>query len=207
MTGPVVATCVTGAALAAYLWGERTENRALKAVAKPIASTGFIAVALLCGATGSTYGQVVLVALALSWVGDVALLGHARPAFLGGLVAFLLGHVGFCVAFVVRGIDATWALAAVVPMFAIAFGVHRWLSPKVPEKLRTAVTAYIVVISVMVTLATGTADPVLIGAATAFWLSDITVAIDRFAGGGFGNRLVGLPLYYGAQVVFAFSVG
>lgn len=207
MTGAVVATAVTGVALGAYLWGERTERRALKMASKPVASTGFIAVALLCGALETDYGRVVLAALALSWVGDVALLGRARPAFLGGLVAFLLGHVAFCVAFGVRGVNVTWALAAVVPVFATAFAVERWLRAKVPAGLRLPVAAYMVVISAMVTLAVGTTDAVLIGAATAFWVSDVTVARDRFAGAGFANRLVGLPLYFAAQVVFAFSVG
>jgi hypothetical protein len=44
-------------------------------------------------------------------------------------------------------------------------------------------------------------------AAVAFYLSDISVARDRFAQAGFGNRLWGLPLYYLAQLLFAFASG
>jgi hypothetical protein len=44
-------------------------------------------------------------------------------------------------------------------------------------------------------------------AAVAFYLSDVSVARDRFVAPGFGNRIWGLPLYYGAQVLFALSTG
>lgn len=39
-----------------------------------------------------------------------------------------------------------------------------------------------------------------------FWCSDLAVARDRFIAPGFVNRLWGLPLYYAAQVAFAWSV-
>lgn len=59
------------------------------------ASMGFIAIALSAGELSNTYGRIVLVALVLSWVGDLLLTYTSRPAFLGGLVTFLLGHVTY----------------------------------------------------------------------------------------------------------------
>lgn len=47
--------------------------------------------------------------------------------------------------------------------------------------------------------------PVLLVAPLAFFVSDLAVARDRFVEPGFVNRFVGLPLYYGAQIVFAAS--
>ena len=82
-------------------------------VAKPIASGGFIAVALVAGALDSSYGQAVLVALCLCFVGDVLLIPKARAIFLGGLISFLLGHVGYLVAFWVRGIELAGVGASV----------------------------------------------------------------------------------------------
>ena len=41
----------------------------------------------------------------------------------------------------------------------------------------------------------------------AFYLSDLGVARQRFVSPGLINRFVGLPLYYGAQLLFAFSTG
>jgi len=45
----------------------------------------------------------------------------------------------------------------------------------------------------------------LAGAVT-FYVSDLSVARDRFLAPGFVNRLWGLPLYYGAQLLLAGSV-
>ena len=60
----------------------------------------------------SDYGIAVLVALAFSWIGDACLLSKKERVFLLGIMAFLLGHVGYIVAFAVRGLDPTWAGAA-----------------------------------------------------------------------------------------------
>ncbi len=204
------AAAVTLVGLVALLFVEWRRSLVGKAVIKPLTSAGFITTAVLAGAADSPYGRWVLVALALSWVGDVCLIGRARAAFLAGLVAFLLGHVAFAVAFVVRGLDSAWALGAAVPMAAVALFVERWLRPQVPDGLRRPVVAYITVITAMVVLSVGTwatsPAPLIPLAATLFWASDISVARDRFTGAGFGNRLWGLSAYYVAQLLFAFSV-
>ena len=45
------------------------------------------------------------------------------------------------------------------------------------------------------------------GGALAFAVSDVAVALDRWMGAVFPHRLWGLPLYYAAQLSFAWSVG
>ena len=40
-----------------------------------------------------------------------------------------------------------------------------------------------------------------------FYLSDIMVARDQFVVNAYINRIVGLPLYYGAQFIFASVTG
>ncbi len=210
MRGAVIAAVATGVGLGLLLWAERRESRTGKVVVKPLTSAGFIVTAVLAGALNHGYGQAVLVALVLSWVGDVCLLGRGRAPFLAGLVAFLLGHVAFAVAFVVRGVDHTWALAAVVPVALAAAFVLRSLQPRIPPALQRPVLAYVAVISFMVILAVGTFGAlggwIVPVAAVVFWLSDVSVALDRFAGAGFANRAWGLPAYYVAQLLFAFSV-
>jgi hypothetical protein len=42
--------------------------------------------------------------------------------------------------------------------------------------------------------------------AVMFYLSDLAVARDRFVAPGFTNRVWGLPLYYGAQLILALTV-
>ncbi len=202
---------LTLAALALLLWGEARDHEPTKRVAKPLASAGFIAVAWTAGAVDHAYGQAVLVALALCWIGDVCLLSRREGWFLGGLGAFLLGHVAFAAAFVIRGVAVGWVLASAVALVGIAMLVRRWLSPHVPAKMRGPVDAYIVVITVMVALAAGTtaaggSATILIGA-VAFFLSDLSVARERFVRSALINRLWGLPMYYVAQIVLASTAG
>jgi len=82
--------------------------------------------------------------------------------------------------------------------------------------MKVPVLAYVLVISVMVTMAwsvfmesqVGIQGRILVLAgAVLFYLSDITVARDRFMEDRFSNKLVGLPLYFGGQFLLAFSAG
>ena len=201
---------LTAAALVALLYADRTANANVAFVAKPAASAGFIAAALALGALDSTYGQVLLGGLVLSAVGDVCLLGRSRPAFLSGLGAFLAAHLVYIYAFWTRGVTTDTAMAGALVLTGVGIPIARWLLPKVETGLRAPVIGYMVAITVMVAFAFGTLDTpggwvVLLGAA-AFYGSDISVAVDRFAGGSFGNRLWGLPLYYAAQLILASTI-
>jgi len=177
---------------------------------KPLASTGFVAVALAAGATGSTYGRLVLLALVLSWWGDVLLIPQRRATFAAGLASFLAGHLAFAAGFLARGVAPLWLLAAALLLIAPATAVDRWLQPYVPAQLRVPVRAYFAAISAMVACAYGTyglaGGRMLLLGAVLFLLSDLSVARDRFVAPGFVNRLWGLPLYYGGQLLLAVSV-
>ena len=202
-------TVLTLAALAALLGAEWFDSRSGRWVAKPVASAGFVGTALAVGAAASGYGRALLAALVLSFAGDLFLLSPGRAAFLGGLGAFLVGHLAFAVAFLVRGAGLGWSAVALVPLVALALAVARWLLPRVDPGMRAPVTAYIVVIVCMVALAVGCAvrsgAPIVAVAAVLFFLSDLSVARDRFVAPGFANRLWGLPVYYVAQLLFAWS--
>ncbi len=205
-----VLAIVTLAALLALIEAERRSSPVGRALSKLTASTAFVATAVVAGALDSRYGTWVLVALVLSWVGDACLLSKARAWFLGGLVSFLLGHVAFAVAFVVRGIDLVALPVALALMMIPAAIVGRLLLPRVEAGMRGPVVAYMIVITAMVALAAATVvvwgHAWILVAAVAFYLSDLAVARDRFVAPGLSNRLWGLPLYYGAQVVFALTV-
>jgi uncharacterized membrane protein YhhN len=117
----------------------------------------------------------------------------------------------YVVAFGVAGLDLGPAALGAAGLVVPAFFVVRWLWPQIPAGMRAPVAAYIVVISVMVAgsvgAAAGDAPALVVPAAAAFYVSDVFVARDRFAAPGFINRLLGLPLYYSAQVLFALSTG
>ena len=77
--------------------------------------------------------------------------------------------------------------------------------------MRVPVLAYVAVISTMVLLAAGTlggADShrAILSGALAFYVSDLAVARQRFVARTFWNKVWGLPLYYGAQLILASTV-
>lgn len=207
------AYCVaaTAAGLLGLLLAEASGSRSRVWVAKPLASTAFVVAAWGAGALASPYGRAVLVALVLSWLGDVLLIPSGRASFLAGLASFLAAHVVFGVAFVLRGLAPGAAGAALGVLLVPAALIWRWLAPRLDGAMRGAVPAYIVAITIMVALAAGSAwhraGWLLFAAAVLFFLSDLSVARDRFVRTGLVNRLWGLPLYYAAQLLFAASVG
>jgi uncharacterized membrane protein YhhN len=204
------AIALTTVSLAALLLAEWRGVKGVEVVAKPLASLGFLLAAYSQGALGSGYGRAIFAGLCLSMVGDVLLMSQAKAMFLGGLGAFLLGHVAYATAFVVRGVGLSVSLAAAALLAIPASLVGRWLWPHTPSEMRGPVLGYIVVISAMVALALGTVSKlggytVLLGAVM-FYASDLSVARDRFVKRGFLNRVWGLPLYYAAQLVLASTV-
>lgn len=197
-------------AVALLLLAEARGSRAGIWICKPLASTGFVATALAAGATGSPYGRLVLLALVLSWWGDVLLIPRRRAAFTLGLASFLAGHLAFAAAFVTRGVQPLWLLASALVLIAPALTVDRWLQPNVPAALRLPVRAYVTVICGMVACAVGTwahaGGAALLLGALMFFVSDLAVARERFVAHGFVNKTWGLPLYFGGQLLLAASV-
>jgi len=200
---------VTAGGLAATLFGEKVDWP-LRYFAKPVASAGFLGLALNLGATETRYGWWILIALAFGAIGDVALMGSARVWFLTGLVAFLIGHLLYLVAFLVAGLSSAPTTTAALVAVVVGVFVFRWLRPHLPVEMIGPVVAYVVIISAMVAAAVGAtaagATPLILVGALAFYFSDLAVARDRFVAPGFGNRIWGLPLYYLGQVLLAWSV-
>ncbi|GMW00091.1 MAG: hypothetical protein AMXMBFR84_12290 [Candidatus Hydrogenedentota bacterium] len=179
-------------------------------VFKMLASTSFLAAAWFAGARHSRYGLAIFAGLFFSWWGDYFLIGSGDGRFLAGLVSFFLAHVVYCIAYGLRG--ANWK-RSIIPMGALLIPggfVLRWLWPGIPADMRIPVIAYMIVISLMVALAIGTTgksgSALIILGAILFYFSDIFVARARFVESGPINSLIGLPLYFGGQVLLALSI-
>jgi uncharacterized membrane protein YhhN len=188
--------------LGLHLVAERRGLPALRAIGKLGASASFLSLAIALGPHGR-FGLAILAALVLSLLGDALLLSARKPLFLAGLVAFLLAHVAYVVAF--APVSRPSAIAGLV-ILAVTALVVRWLWPHA-DGMRAAVGAYAVVIAVMLSLALGVDRDAIRAGAVLFWLSDLTVARDRFVYETPSNRLVGLPLYYAGQLLLAGSIG
>jgi len=179
------------------------------AAAKLVASSAFVALAIVAGGLQSNYGRIILLGLVFSWFGDAFLIGETQLLFLSGLGAFLLAHLAYIVAFIERGISVKWAALAALPIVAIAIAVSVWLAPHIPPELKVPVRVYTTVISLMVIAAIGTrgrgAPALILAGALLFFLSDLSVAALRLVQTDFPTYLWGLPLYYAGQACLAVS--
>jgi uncharacterized membrane protein YhhN len=195
-------------AVAALVAADYRGSRAGVWLAKPLASSLFVAIALAHGALETRYGVLVLAALVFSWLGDVLLIPDDARVFRAGIAAFALAHVAYVAAFAARGFDPARAALAAVPVALAVIAAARWLRPHVPADMRIPVNAYMAIISAMVVAAAGAsrADPRILAGALLFYVSDLAVARERFVAPSPWNPLVGLPLYYGAQLVLAGTV-
>jgi uncharacterized membrane protein YhhN len=207
---PWAATILCVIFVALHVASEQQSQRVAAAITKVLASAAFLGAAWSLDAISTPYGRIVLGALALCAVGDVLLLSRAKPAFLGGLGSFLLGHLALAVAFTTLGLAKGWLPVALLVLGAIGGRVLYWLMPHVEKRMKPPVLAYCAAISAMVALAVaafgnGAHWTIPVGASL-FYLSDLSVARDRFVKTAFVNRVWGLPVYYASTLLLAWSV-
>jgi uncharacterized membrane protein YhhN len=184
-------------------------------VFKPLATALVIAFAWGRGEPRSLQRRAIVAGLALSWLGDVALL-WPQQGFVPGLVAFLLAHLAYLLAFT-RGarFGAWWPAFAAYALVAGAILALLW--PGVPGPLRGAVLAYVACLASMAAQA-AVRWRLLRGAAEAPWalsaavggalfvFSDAMLATDRFAHPVPAASLFILPAYWAAQWLIARSL-
>ncbi len=176
---------VLAAVLAALDWyAVATERRTLEHVAKPGTMLALIGTAAAMDAGASASGRLLLVALALGLLGDILLIADDPARFLGGLAAFLLGHLAYAGSFLTLGLDRPWwGLVGVLALAAGALPV-RWVLTATHREggaaLAVPVAAYVLVIGAMTVLAWATGRPLAGLGATVFLASDTMLALNRF---------------------------
>lgn len=198
-------------ACALSIWFEAKDLPKLMLKAKLAASLAFVGFAWDVGAWQSTYGQILFIGLVLSLFGDVllAMKGH-KKWFQLGIAAFLLAHVFYAFAFTSTGFASAKLplVAPVVLIFMIITGL--WLRQHLQGIFKIAVPAYLLAIGLMLVFAwcnqAGSAWWWIVTGATLFAVSDLFVARNRFIQADIKNRIIGLPIYYVAQIMLAYSV-
>ncbi|MGZ4630984.1 lysoplasmalogenase [Oryzihumus sp.] len=185
------------------------DHRRVETVAKPLVMVLLAALALALGAGGTGTGRWLLAAIALGCIGDVALLRDNEARFLGGLAAFLLGHLAYVAAFASLGLDPRWSLAGAAVVLLDLATAGRRILVSVARQDRTlggAVAAYMLVIAAMTVTAWGTGRPLVALGAVVFVVSDTVLALDRFVRPRPGSRVLVMVTYHVGQLLMVLGV-
>ena len=168
--------------------------------------------ALLAAAQGA---WAVALALALCSLGDVVLSRPGERAFLGGLIAFAVGHLAWIAVFATRfGLSGTQLvtpgrLLALIAVGVLALVMARVLLPRAGA-LRGPVAVYLGIIFCMALAALATPVPLIVAGALLFVGSDALLGLQTFAltAGTAPERVAnGLiwPLYWGAIALMSLA--
>ncbi|EOQ95575.1 YhhN-like protein [Leptospira wolbachii serovar Codice str. CDC] len=202
--------------LSGLLYFEKKESVKGLLTVKPLLSFLFVLSAFLQLHDQKTYDYLILTGLILCLLGDICLIFFFhKKVFTAGLATFLAGHVMYTIAFSSLG-ELGWVMITVGAL-CILLSIIIFIRLKSHlGNMRGPVLVYIIIITAMVVGAASlwnhsalnitSRNLVLIGALL-FYISDIFVARHRFVKKEFLNRAIGLPMYYTAQFLIAFSVG
>lgn len=194
-----------------YAVGGAVVHHRLEFVAKPATLLALIGVALTLTPGDSSVRAWFVAALVLSLVGDVALM-LPRERFVGGIVAFLFGHLAYIVGLGIIVARQPSVVGASVGLGLVGI-VLLWVGRRVVEAVRTGhprlvgpVIAYMAVISAMVVVAFATARPVAMAGAALFYASDATLAWNRFVERRWSGRLAVIATYHVGQALLVLSL-
>lgn len=165
-----------------------------------------VALALVAWRTPTPLARTVAVGLGLSAAGDALL--ELPDLFLPGLVAFLLAHLAYVVAFVRDEPRPAWPWA--VPAFAWGGAVLAAIGRGALGELLVPVVVYLGVINTMIWRAAARLGRpgAAVGAAGAgsFALSDTLLALHRFGGVEVpGQDLLVMGTYWAAQAMITWA--
>lgn len=181
----------------------------LEYLAKPLTMVLLIGATLALDPTSAAARAWFVVALVGCLVGDVLLM-VPRDLFVGGLAAFLLGHLCYIVGLHIEGVVALRffeGIALVVAALAVIGPILlRGIRAGPDPALAGPVVAYMMVISAMVASAIGVGSRAAIGGALLFYASDALIAWNRFLKETPYARLTVMITYHLAQFGLVISL-
>ena len=191
-------------------WAVAHGDRRTEAWAKPATLLALLGTAAALGATDTTAGTWLLVALAFGALGDVALLSDSLPRFRAGLAAFLVGHLAYLASFVALGLPRpawSWLVVVLILLSAVATrgvlpAAHRLDGPL----LSGPIAGYTLVIAAMLACAWFTGEPLIALGAAIFVASDSVLSIDRFVRPLPHGHLVVMVTYHLGQALIVAGV-
>jgi uncharacterized membrane protein YhhN len=198
----IAATIVCAAACVVLVIAEWHQLLRVRVVSKIVASLAFLLVGLLA----ARQMNFIVAGLALGVIGDVALLGDGKRAFLIGLGAFLLGHLAYVAGISQLVPPRAWIAPLAAAPVAIGAGALAYLWPRLGS-LRVPVICYVAtIVAMMAGALAARANTALCLGAALFFASDLAVARDKFVAKTFANKAWGLPAYYAGQLLIAWSL-
>jgi uncharacterized membrane protein YhhN len=150
-----------------------------------------------------------VLALVLSMVGDILLM-LPSDRFVFGLAAFLLAHLAYIVGLWMKGIDVLSLVVglAIAGLAAVVIGgrILTAINARDQRDMLAPVRVYMIVISVMLASAVGTAEAFAIAGAALFYVSDALIAWDRFVRPRAWHALTIIVTYHVAQASLTLSL-
>jgi uncharacterized membrane protein YhhN len=188
-------------------------HQRLRLVTKPLLMPT-LAAALVASGRDDTAVRRTLAAQALSWGGDLALLGHSRRAFLTGTASFLGAHLAYISAYRERSDVAplsTPAARAIVLGGAVAAAGMGVAAGRNDPRLGLSVALYGTALGAMVATSTEVPDStrLLATGTSLFMLSDTMLGVRKFLLGDRGDALEAavMATYTSAQWCISEGVG
>lgn len=183
-----------------------------KVLFKLIASSAFVVLAFILTKQWHPFNTCMVIGFILSMVGDLFLIpDKSRNTFISGMIAFGLAHLSFTIAFILIGVTSTWLYISFGTVLFLVIPSYLWLKPNLKAAYRYLVPGYMFLIAVMI-LFSGFAvggesgSSLLFGGALLFGISDLFVARNQFVKKELVNKMIGLPLYYIAQLILVLSL-
>jgi uncharacterized membrane protein YhhN len=209
VTGVAALLLVLALSVAVGDWiAVQCHSRPAEYLAKPLTMVLLIAAALALDPVDPAVRLALVIGLSCSLVGDVLLM-LPRNLFVGGLAAFLIGHLAYIAGLQLRGQSGLgFVCGLVVVLAAVALvGTRIVRAVRAGEQALVApVTAYLAVISFMVASAFGTANGFAIAGALLFYISDALIAWNRFVHPRPWGRLAIMVTYHLGQLGLVLSL-
>lgn len=191
------------------LWAISVKSRRLRYLFKPGTMVLIILLALTAWPNLGRFGWLVVAGLLFSLAGDIFLVLPQNP-FAAGLASFFCAHVLYVTAFAATDplTAPFWVLLGFLAYNAVRIFIR--LKPGVQREggtmLQTAVVLYISVISLMVWRALVFGHPLVTTGALLFYVSDLTLAWNRFVRPLRWGELAVMATYFSGQFCLALSV-
>ncbi|MCF8241147.1 MAG: lysoplasmalogenase [Melioribacteraceae bacterium] len=158
----------------------------------------------------SIYSLLLLCAFIFSLIGDIFLMFN-KPKFINGLIAFLIGHLFFTTSFVIE--SGKVLIVYLIPILISGLFLFNYFSKHVDVKLKKTVLVYIVIILIMLWSALnyylvepGMNSRLVFFGAVLFFISDLTLGINKFKKPFYLAEVIILGTYYTAQIMFYQSI-